>query len=74
MYKQGKRDMYGHRFPDGMRENQKLPATIITPTSKAYDGAHDEPMTEAEILGKKLLNEAQWREDRKSTRLNSSHT
>lgn len=62
MYKQGKREMYGHRFADGMRENQKLPATIITPTSKAYDGAHDEPLTEAEILGKKLLSEAQWRD------------
>ena len=54
--------MYGVRFPDGMRENQKLPQTILTPTSKAADGAHDLPLTPAEILGQKLLTEAQWRE------------
>ena len=35
MYKAGKREMYGARFPDGMHENQKLPQTIITPTTKA---------------------------------------
>src|SRR5258706_14962659 len=34
MYKAGRREMYGHRFPDGMRPNQKLPATIVTPTTK----------------------------------------
>jgi phosphoribosylaminoimidazole-succinocarboxamide synthase len=60
MYKAGKREMYGTRFADGLRDNQKLPQTIITPTSKAMDGAHDEPLTEAEILGRKLLSEEQW--------------
>lgn len=60
MYKEGKREMYGARFPDGMRENQKLPQTIITPTSKAVDGAHDEPLTAAEILERGLLSKAQW--------------
>ena len=35
MYKAGQREMYGIRLPDGLRENQKLPATIITPTTKA---------------------------------------
>ena len=44
MYKLGKRDMYGHHFPDGLRENQKLPEAIITPTSKAFDAGHDEPL------------------------------
>src|SRR5258708_7018428 len=33
MYKPGRRAMHGFRFPDGMRENQKLPATILTPTT-----------------------------------------
>jgi phosphoribosylaminoimidazole-succinocarboxamide synthase len=54
--------MYGHRFPDGMRDNEKLPRTIITPTTKAFDGGHDEELNEDEILGRSLLTEAQWRE------------
>ncbi len=62
MYKSGKRDMYGVRFPDGLRDNEKLPAPIITPTTKAYDGGHDEPLSEADIVGKGLLTAAQWRE------------
>ena len=37
MYKAGQRDMHGIRFPDGMVRNQKLPETIITPTTKAFD-------------------------------------
>src|ERR1700689_3595836 len=32
MYKSGKREMYGHQFPEGMRDNQKLDRPIITPT------------------------------------------
>jgi len=60
MYKAGRREMYGQRFPDGMRENQKLPQTIITPTTKAADGGHDEPLTAAEILDRNLLSKAQW--------------
>jgi phosphoribosylaminoimidazole-succinocarboxamide synthase len=59
MYKTGRRDIYGLRFPDGMRENQKLPQTILTPTTKAHDG-HDEPVTPAEIVARGLLSAAQW--------------
>jgi phosphoribosylaminoimidazole-succinocarboxamide synthase len=32
MYKSGRREMYGVRFPDGLRENQKLPQTVLTPS------------------------------------------
>jgi phosphoribosylaminoimidazole-succinocarboxamide synthase len=60
MYKAGQREMYGTRFPDGLRDNQKLPQTIITPTSKALDGAHDEPLTQGEILERGLLSKPQW--------------
>jgi len=62
MYKAGRRDIYGLRFPDGLRENQRLPETIVTPTTKARDGEHDEPITPAEIVGRGLLSQAQWRE------------
>ncbi|MGE0666452.1 MAG: phosphoribosylaminoimidazolesuccinocarboxamide synthase [Sphingomonadales bacterium] len=60
LYKAGEREMYGHRFPDGLRDNQKLPKAIITPTSKAFDGGHDEPMTAAQIVGQGLLTQEQW--------------
>jgi phosphoribosylaminoimidazole-succinocarboxamide synthase len=62
MYKAGRRELYGIRFPDELRENQRLPQTIITPTTKARDGAHDEPLTAAEIVGRGLLSAAQWEE------------
>lgn len=59
-YKKGTRVIYGHSFPDGMRDNEKLPTPIITPTTKAFDGGHDEPLTADEILSKGLLTKAQW--------------
>ena len=61
-YKAGVRTMYGHTLPDGLRDNQVLPAAIITPTSKAFDGGHDEPLTAAEIVSQGLLTAAQWDE------------
>ncbi len=60
MYNAGKREMYGTTLPDGMRDNQVLPTPIITPTSKAFDGGHDEPLSEAMILEQGLLTRAQW--------------
>jgi phosphoribosylaminoimidazole-succinocarboxamide synthase len=60
LYKQGRREIYGIRFPDGMRENQKLPATIITPTTKAAAGGHDMPLSAEEIIARGLLPAAQW--------------
>ena len=62
MYKAGKREIYGIRFPDGLHENEKLPQTILTPTTKARDGEHDEPITAEEILARGLLTAAQWQE------------
>ncbi len=59
-YKAGEREMYGHRLPDGMSPNQKLDRPIITPTTKADHGGHDEPLTEAEILDRGLLTAEQW--------------
>ena len=61
-YQKGQREMYGHRLPDGLRPNQALPQAIITPTSKAFDGGHDEPLTAAQIVGTGLLTQAQWDE------------
>jgi phosphoribosylaminoimidazole-succinocarboxamide synthase len=60
LYRAGEREMYGLRLPDGLRPNEKLPAPIVTPTSKAFDGGHDAPLSAAEILARGLATEAQW--------------
>jgi phosphoribosylaminoimidazole-succinocarboxamide synthase len=60
LYKKGEREMYGIRLPDGMRDNQILPQPIITPTSKAFDGGHDEPLTPDDIVEQGLLTPEQW--------------
>jgi phosphoribosylaminoimidazole-succinocarboxamide synthase len=62
LYKAGQRRMYGVTLPDGMRDNERLPHPIITPTTKAFDGGHDEPLTPERILEEGLLTEAQWRQ------------
>jgi phosphoribosylaminoimidazole-succinocarboxamide synthase len=59
-YNKGLRQVYGHSLPDGLRANQALPHAIITPTSKAFDGGHDEPLTADEILSQGLLTSEQW--------------
>lgn len=61
-YRKGIREMYGHTLPDGLRDNQALPEAIITPTSKAFDGGHDEPLTTGDIVSQGLLTPAQWDE------------
>ncbi|MBK8908680.1 MAG: phosphoribosylaminoimidazolesuccinocarboxamide synthase [Rhodospirillales bacterium] len=60
MYEAGRREMYGVTLPDGLRKNQKLPATILTPTTKASHGDHDAPITPAEIVDQGLLTKEQW--------------
>jgi phosphoribosylaminoimidazole-succinocarboxamide synthase len=59
-YKAGERVIYGHSFPEGLRAHEKLPEPIITPTTKAFDGGHDAPLTAGEILSQGLLTQAQW--------------
>ena len=56
MYERGERHMYGHTFPDGLVKNQKLPGTILTPTTKAEVGGHDAPITATEIVKQGLLS------------------
>jgi phosphoribosylaminoimidazole-succinocarboxamide synthase len=62
MYRDGKRSVYGIALPDGLKKNDKLPATIITPTTKAEAGGHDAPITPVEIVAQRLLPQAQWDE------------
>lgn len=62
MYERGERVMYGITFPEGLKKNQKLPETILTPTTKGMVGDHDAPITPAEIVEQELLTQAQWDE------------
>lgn len=55
-YKNGARSICGVPIPDGMRENQAFPQPIITPTTKAEQGMHDEDISKEEILEKKLVD------------------
>ncbi len=55
LYARGERDIYGVRLPDGLRKNDRLPSPIITPTTKATGGAHDERITRDEIIARGLV-------------------
>ncbi len=62
LYKAGQRSMYGVTLPDSMAPNQTLPQAIITPTSKAFDGGHDAPLTPDEVVSQGLVTADQWRQ------------
>jgi phosphoribosylaminoimidazole-succinocarboxamide synthase len=60
LYAEGQRDIYGYTFPDGLEKNDPLPDPIITPTTKAGPGEHDERLTCAEVVERGLLDAATW--------------
>ena len=66
-YKAGKRTICGVEMPDGMVENQKFPAPIITPTSKAAEG-HDEDISKEEIIASGLVSREDYEQLEKYTR------
>ena len=55
-YKSGVREICGVKIPDGMRENEKFSEPIVTPTTKAEQGAHDEDISKEEILAQGLVS------------------
>jgi len=58
-YKLGKRVICGVSMPDGMKENDKFPTPLLTPTTKA-DVGHDEDISREEILAQGLVSEADY--------------
>lgn len=58
-YEAGERIFCGNILPDGLKNNQKLPQPIITPTTKAAAG-HDENISEEEILDQKIVSVEDW--------------
>ena len=59
-YKAGAREICGVKLPEGMRENEKFPTPIITPTTKAEIGTHDEDISREEILARGLVPEKEY--------------
>ena len=59
-YKSGVREICGVKIPDGMRENERFPQPIITPTTKAEYGLHDEDISREEILKQGLVSAEEY--------------
>ena len=59
-YKSGVREICGVKLPEGMRENQRFPEPIITPTTKAEIGEHDADISKEEILAQGLATPEEY--------------
>jgi phosphoribosylaminoimidazole-succinocarboxamide synthase len=59
-YKSGVREICGIPLPEGMKENQRFPEPIITPTTKAEQGLHDEDISKEEILKQGLATPEEY--------------
>jgi phosphoribosylaminoimidazole-succinocarboxamide synthase len=59
-YKAGGREICGIRIPDGMKEHQKFDKPILTPTTKAEQGKHDEDISREEIIKSGLVPEDEY--------------
>lgn len=61
-YKAGERVLYGHQLPDGIPDHGALPEALITPTTKAQNGLHDQPTTVDEVANSGMLDPELWAE------------
>mgnify|MGYP006192040941 FL=1 len=59
-YAAGKRTLCGVAMPEGLKENDKFPTPIITPTTKADNGSHDEDISREAILANGIVSEADY--------------
>jgi phosphoribosylaminoimidazole-succinocarboxamide synthase len=55
-YEKGSRLYCGHQLPDGMKKNQPLPKPLVTPTTKAERGGHDEPISRDDVIARGLAD------------------
>ena len=61
-YKAGAREICGVKIPDGMKEHQRFDTPIITPTTKAEIGAHDEDISKEEIIARGIMTRSEYEE------------
>ncbi len=66
-YERGERTIYGIKFPEGLKKNDKLPKNVITPTTHADVGQHDERLTRDTIIKKHLVKEALYKKMEKAS-------
>lgn len=59
-YREGKRTICGVAMPEGMKENDKFPQPILTPSTKAKDGLHDEDISREDIISQQIVSEADY--------------
>ena len=60
-YKSGRREICGIHLPDGLKEHQRFEKPIITPTTKAQQGLHDEDISREQIMEQGLVNEEEYK-------------
>ena len=60
LYAAGERHVYGYTLPEGLDKNDPLPAPLITPTTKAGPGQHDERLTCAEVVERGFVDADTW--------------
>ena len=60
-YADGARTIYGYQFAEGLAKNSDLPTAIVTPTTKAEHGGHDEPLSPSDVVSKGLVAPELWR-------------
>ncbi len=61
-YERGAREFCGHKLPDGLRKDQKLAEPLLTPSTKAEKGLHDESVSRAEVIKRGLMTAAEFDE------------
>ena len=66
-YKSGKRELCGVKLPEGMKEHQRFEQPIITPSTKAEFGEHDEDISKEEILSKGIVSKEDYEQLEKYT-------
>lgn len=59
-YEHGAREFCGHKLPDGLKPHQRLPEPILTPTTKARDGSHDENASREQIIASGAVHAAEF--------------
>ncbi|HYX93366.1 MAG TPA: phosphoribosylaminoimidazolesuccinocarboxamide synthase [Myxococcaceae bacterium] len=65
-YQSGTHTAYDVPFPKGMRKDQRFERPIVTPATKETGGAHDQPISEKEILARGMVSERDWRRAREA--------
>jgi phosphoribosylaminoimidazole-succinocarboxamide synthase len=59
-YKSGKSEYCGHKLPPGLHKHDRLPEPLLTPTTKAPKGGHDELTSRAEIIQRGIISEERF--------------